>query len=770
VRAFILTPATQTRDGVAEVHLHGVLETGEPCLIVDDRLRPYFFVAAADRGRAAARVPGLAFEETALRTFAAAPVLRVSAAQPGELIGLRTRLESAGIACFEADLRFASRYLIDRGIRGAVRLGGHGEAHGRCGRLFRNPDLTPCHWTPTLRVLSIDIETDPRAEHVLSIALHTPALSRVLLVHRHAFPHAEPVHSERALLQRFLAYVEELDPDVITGWNVVDFDLAVLARRAQHYGIPFTLGRTDEPLELRRDGSYTRASRAIVAGRLVLDGLALLHGAFIRLPDFKLETAAQTILGRGKLIAGDGRAEAILHAYHEDTARFVAYNLEDARLVSDILARTGLIELAVERSLLTGMPLDRVSAAIASVDSLYLAALRRRGRVAPSVGRTSADVRLTGGHVMESAPGLYRNVFVFDFKSLYPSIIRTFNLDPLTLLAADAPASTAAVTAPNGARFRQDERGILPELVEHLADERALAKGGGQAVKANAIKILMNSLYGVLGAGSCRLFSPAVSNAITQFGQQLIRAAGEFAGAHGYRVIYGDTDSLFVDAGVADPDAALARAETLRAAIGAAVADLVHARYGCASHLELEFEKLYLRFFLPEVRSGKTGSKKRYAGLLRAADGATRVEFVGLESVRRDWSAVSKRFQLGLLERVFADQPVDDFVRAFVADLRAGRHDDALAYRKAVRKDLAAYTKTTPPHVRAARKLGDQAGRIVVYTMTANGPEPAGEETAPPDYPHYVAHQLKPVGDAILRFLGTDFDTLTGARRQLSLF
>ena len=238
MRAFILTPATQSRDGVAEVHLHGVLETGAPCLIVDDRLRPYFFIAAADRARAAARVPGLALEETALRTFAAAPVLRVSAAQPGELIGLRTRLESAGIACFEADLRFASRYLIDRGIRGAVRLGGHGEAHGRCGRLFRNPDLTPCHWTPTLRVLSIDIETDPRAEHVLSIALHTPALSRVLLVHRHGFPHAEPVHSERALLQRFLAYVEELDPDVITGWNVVDFDLAVLARRAQHYGIP----------------------------------------------------------------------------------------------------------------------------------------------------------------------------------------------------------------------------------------------------------------------------------------------------------------------------------------------------------------------------------------------------------------------------------------------------------------------------------------------------------------------------------------------------
>ena len=94
--------------------------------------------------------------------------------------------------------------------------------------------------------------------------------------------------------------------------------------------------------------------------------------------------------------------------------------------------------------------------------------------------------------------------------------------------------------------------------------------------------------------------------------------------------------------------------------------------------------------------------------------------------MRRDWSEVSKRFQLGLLERVFADEPVDAFVRDFVADLRAGRHDDALAYRKAVRKDLDAYTKTTPPHVRAARMLGDQAGRIVAYTITLNGPVPVG--------------------------------------------
>ncbi len=769
MRAFILTPTYRIRDGVPEVHLHCVLENGRPALIVDDRVRPYFFVRATDAARAAALAPALRVEATALRTFAGEPVARASANLPGDVPGLRARLEAVGITCFEADLRFASRYLIDHGIRGGLRLAGHGEPHGRAGLLFRNPRLEPCRWTPTLRVLSIDIETDPHADQILSVALHTPEFSRVLIVHHEVFPHAEPVHSERELLHRFLAYVDELDPDIITGWNVAAFDLAMLARRAHHYSIPFTIGRTDEPFALRRELSYTREARAIVAGRLVLDGPSLLRGAFVRLPDYRLETAAQALLGRGKLIGGTHRLDAILRAYREDPAHFVAYNLEDARLVSELLERTGLIALAVERSLLTGMPLDRVSAAIASVDALYLGALRARGHVAPSVEPFDRDVHLTGGYVMDSRPGLYRNVLVFDFKSLYPSIICTFNLDPLSLLP-DAADDADALVAPNGARFRRAPRGILPELVERLGAEREQAKRDGHAVKANAIKILMNSLYGVLGAGASRLFSPAVSNAITHFGQLLIRAAAELARAAGYRVIYGDTDSLFVDAGTADPSAALARAATLRATIGDGITRLVHDEFGCDSVLDLEFEKLYLRFFLPEVRSGAAGSKKRYAGLLRDEAHGEYIEFVGLESVRRDWSEVSKRFQLGLLERVFRDEPVADFVRDFVADLRAGRHDDALVYRKAVRKELAAYTRTTPPHVRAARRLGEHAGRIVAYTITRNGPEPAGEETAPPDYTHYVEHQLRPVGDAILRFLGTDFDTLTGAQRQLSLF
>jgi DNA polymerase-2 len=756
-------------DGRPEVHLHGVLEGGEPCLVIDDRVAPHFFVRAAAAERLRALAAGARIEPSTLRTFGDEPTLRVTVGIPAEVPPLRARLEAAGVECLEADVRFAYRYLIDRGIRGAFTVRGHFERHDGVGRVYRNPEVAATRWVPRLKVLSIDIETSEGGDQLYAIALHAPPIERVLLVSEREVAGAESHPTEKHVLRRFLEWVGAIDPDVLTGWNVVDFDLAVLQRLCRRHGLRCALGRSAEEIDIRRDGAYTRESRAVLSGRVVLDGLALMRGAFMRLEDYKLETAAQAHLGRGKLMTGEGRHAEIETAYRTDPARLVEYNLNDARLVTEILAKTGLVELAVNRSLLTGMPLDRVSAAIASVDSLYLAGVRARGLVAPSVRAEAKEARITGGYVLESRPGLYRNILVFDFKSLYPSLIRTFNIDPMTFVAGEA-AGTDVIRAPNGACFRRAPAGVLPELVAALGAQRETARREGNGVAAHATKILMNSLYGVLGAGASRLFSPEVANAVTHFGQWLIRLAVAHAEALGYPVIYGDTDSLFVDPGEDDPGRALAIAERLRAEVGRAVAGRVRAEFGCESFLELEFEKCYRRFFLPEVRGGEVGSKKRYAGLVIEAGGREAIEFVGLEAVRRDWSAVAKRFQRALLDLVFHDRPVDDFVRGFVADLRAGRFDALLVYKKAMRKDPAAYTETTPPHVKAARKLGRRAGRIIAYVMTAAGPEPVGETTAAPDYDHYLEHQIAPVADAVLRLLGREFQDVAGTRKQLTLF
>ncbi|MRG91399.1 DNA polymerase II [Polyangium spumosum] len=776
-RGFILTPTYRIHEDRTEVHLYAVLACGEPALLVHDQDRPYLFVRARDEA-VARRVVGERLSETSLVSFAGEPVLRIEAPNPERLAASRSSLVASGVIPLESDVRFVQRFLIDHGVRGSFSVEGPFERRRGVGRVYRNPRLSPASFVPRLSLLSFDIETSLDGARLFSIASAGKGGERVFLIRggpaEELPPHVEVFSDERSLLAAFFEHVQRADPDVLTGWSLPDFDLPQLVAFARRARLSCSLGRAAGNPTIRRDPGFTREARAFVPGRAVLDGLALVRGAFVRLDDYRLETAARTILGRGKLFGPDDRGHSIESAFRDAPASLAAYNLEDARLVLEIVQKLGLVELAVERSLLTGMPPDRVGSQIAAVDSLYLGELRSRGRVAPSVARDDDGdgAPLAGGLVLEGKPGFFRNVIVVDFKSLYPSLIRTFNIDPLTFAGEGKTDDPSVLHVPGGATFRRDERGVLPDLVARLGEQRTQARREGDERRAQAIKILMNSLYGVLGSPASRLFSPPVASAIPLAGQWVIRVAARAAASlPGHRVLYGDTDSLFVDAGEPDPEKAAAYALVLREHIAGEVDRAIAATFSVESFLDLAFAKMYTRFFLPEMRGRAEGSKKRYAGLVYHPSGDGEVEIVGLEAVRRDTSAIARRFQRELLDRVFHDRPVEPFVLAFVEELRAGRFDAELVYRKALRKPLDAYTKTTPPHVKAARRLGADAGRVVVYVVTKNGPEPISARSSPLDHEHYVEHQIKPIADAVLRLSGgRDFDDITGARRQLSLF
>jgi len=351
---------------------------------------------------------------------------------------------------------------------------------------------------------------------------------------------------------------------------------------------------------------------------------------------------------------------------------------------------------------------------------------------------------------------------VFDFKSLYPSLIRTFSLDPL----AHALANGDAIEAPGGARFAR-EGAILPGVIERFLARRAAAKQRSDRHADQAIKIMMNALFGVLGAASCRFFDPAIANAITGFGQEILHRTRNAFEAAGVPVIYGDTDSVFVHLAArgGDPHA---EADTLRERVQLEIAEHIRTTYRVTSHLELELECVYERFFMPRVRSGRSGSKKRYAGW-RAGE----LEVVGLESVRRDWPAVARRLQRGMLERAFTGAPVVPFVREIVESVRRGELDAELVYAKRVRKGaLENYAGTPPPHVQAARKAGARAGPHVRYVITARGPEPVFHGEALPDdvdRSHYVERVLRPIAEAILEPLGLHVEDALGEPRQLGL-
>ena len=431
---------------------------------------------------------------------------------------------------------------------------------------------------------------------------------------------------------------------------------------------------------------------------------------------------------------------------------------------------------------------------VASFEYAYLPKMHRQGYIAPNLGELVSDVVSPGGYVMNSRPGLYQHVLVLDFKSLYPSIIRTFSIDPYAFWYAthENLDKSQVVDGFNGAFFSR-EKNILPEIITELWQERDKAKADNNQPLSQAIKIIMNSFYGVLGSTGCRFFDPRVCSSITLRGHDIIRESQIWIEQQGYQVIYGDTDSLFVWLGedFSQQDNVCVQAK----AIGYGLAEGLNAwwqqnlrkQFDIESALEIEFETHYYDFLIPTIRGSEKGSKKRYAGSIVSANSTVAVGgageknseiekdiiFKGLETVRADWTPVAKNFQQTLYKMIFDQAAYRHYVNSMVSDVLAGQCDHLLVYRKRMRRKVTGYEKSNPPHVKAAKKFEFYSqtkmieGDSIDYVITLNGPEPIEYRQSPIDYQHYIDKQLKPIADSILCFLNDSFDDIVD--RQMTL-
>ena len=729
-----------------------------------------FFVATVDLA-AVMRVLGTLkptrHEDLSLLDFQQQPVTALYFSRQRTLRDARERLTAAGIKPLEADINPADRYLMERFIRGTLTW--ETSSHGT-----RTQAIA---YQPQLRMISLDIETAIDTVELYSIGVSAGSFKKVFL--RSASTHhdwVETVASEAELLHRFCQWLAEYDPDILIGWNVINFDLWYLQRVADKLGIPLRLGRDAGLPQWRSIDDEGERRIVYIPGRAVLDGIDLLRTATYRFDSFSLENVAQTLLGEGKLLKGSGRGEEIGQLFINDPDALAEYNLRDCELVWDIFEHADLLQFAVARSQMTGLAIDRLGAAVAAFDFLYLPRLHRAGYVAPNA--SDDPTASPGGFVMDSAPGLHRHVLVLDFKSLYPSIIRSFLVDPLGLsLGTQEQGQDAAAEAIDGfleARFARQGH-LLPQIIEELWRWRDAAKARGDLAQSTAIKIIMNSFYGVLGSPGCRFYDPRLASSITLRGHQIIQETRQKIESLGDRVIYGDTDSVFVAVSATDSEAAHARGEYLQTTLNAWWQQRLTEEFGLESVLELEFETHFLHFLMPTVRgSDSKGSKKRYAGVVESKAGERDLIFKGLENVRTDWTPLARRFQRELYRRVFEGEDYATWVRDVARELEAGLLNDELVYRKRLRRRLDDYEKNVPPHVQAAKLLKQRTGRAprrgdwVPYVITTAGAEPAEAADAPLDYGHYLERQLAPVADGILHFLDTSFDAICG--RQQALF
>ena len=769
LRAFLLTRHWRDASDGLELSLWGASERG-PLHVVLDREEAVCFVErdAMPETDVAARVPSRR-RPLGLATLEGSPVDGLYFRRQRDLVETRDLLRSRGIATFESDLKPADRYLMERFVTAG--FAARGEVARRSGHLeMRNPALRRDDFRTALRWVSLDIETAGLDGALYSVALHSPDDERVLMVSEHPVhcddATVESLPNEAALLSRLFAWFAEHDPDLILGWNVVGFDLDFIAKRCGRLKTGFDIARGGERSAILQPGSASGTYVARIPGRVVLDGIDTLRTAFWSFESFELEHVAQAMLGRGKRIEHTGdRVGEIVRLYEHDRARLAAYNIEDCRLVAEIVEKAGIVEFSMRRAELTGLGMDRQGGSVAAFDNLYLPRLHRAGRVAPDVADARSGEGSPGGYILDSRPGLYDNVLVLDFKSLYPSIIRTFGIDPYAL---HAPGEDR-IEGFQGGTFAR-EGAILPGLVRSIWEERDRAKRRGDAAMSQATKILMNSFYGILGANGCRFHDARLASSITRRGHEIIRRTRDVIEEGGETVIYGDTDSLFVLLGPGvDEAAARERGNAIAARLNAWWRGAIEREHRLESFLEIEFETHFLKFLMPTVRGDVTGSKKRYAGMVRTGDGGHDLVFKGLESVRTDWTPLARSFQRELYRRVFMGEPFETYVRETLEAMHAGEHDEALVYRKRLRQRADQYTRNVPPHVQAARKLGKNV-RWVRYVITASGAEPVEEgRIAPrPDYEHYRDRQLAPAADGLLHFLDTSFDALTD--RQMAIF
>nr|WHS71241.1 DNA polymerase II [Serratia marcescens] len=718
----------------------------------------------------------------ALTDFHHRPMLGLYCRQHRQLIKLEKLLREGGVAVYEADIRPPERYLMERFITAPVWFNGQGNGNGPLlsGQMKPAPE-----YRPTLKLVSLDIETTAHGE-LYSIALEGCGQRQVYMLgpanggDETLDFDLEYCASRPQLLERLNAWLERHDPDAIIGWNLVQFDLRVLQKHAERYQIPLRLGRGGNLLEWREHGFKQNHFFAAAAGRLIIDGIEALKSATWNFPSFSLEYVSQELLGEGKAIDNPyQRMAEIDRRFAEDKPALARYNLKDCELVTRIFAKADLLNFLLERATVTGLAADRSGGSVAAFSHLYMPRMHRLGFVAPNLGEQPEE-HSPGGFVMDSRPGLYDSVLVLDYKSLYPSIIRTFLIDPVGLVEGMRhPSDADSVPGFRNARFSRSKH-CLPAIVEQIWQGREAAKRQHNKPLSQALKIIMNALYGVLGSSGCRFFDPRLASSITLRGHEIMRQTRELIEAEGYQVIYGDTDSTFV--WLKQP-----HDEQQAAQIGRALVQRVNAwwqqhlqqQFGLENALELEFETHYSRFLMPTIRGAEQGSKKRYAGLIARADGEEEMVYKGLETVRTDWTPLAQQFQQQLYQRIFKRQPYQDYVRDYVGKTLNGDFDDQLVYRKRLRRKLDDYQRNVPPHARAARIADDynrsqgrplqyQNGGWISYVMTVAGPEPLETRHSSIDYQHYLERQLQPVADAILPFLHDDFTTLVTG--QMGLF
>jgi DNA polymerase I len=737
--------------------------------------RPYFYAPTASLSAADLEDDRITGHEAGYESIRGDDLTRIYGRTPRDVGAIRDEFDH-----YEADILFPNRLLIDKGIRGGVRVPERRDEDGSL--VVDHEELRPADVAAPPRVCTLDIEVDDRQgfpedgeETIVCLTTHDSyddeyvawlydagetdppeTLAGYEQIDEGGDVRVEVFDSEPAMLAALVAYVEDRDPDLLTGWNFEDFDMPYLLDRME---------LLDDRAEVEADLDVDRLSRVDevwrsgwggpdVKGRVVFDLLyAYKRTQFTELESYRLDAVGETELDVGKeRYPGD-----IGDLWEDDPERLLEYNLRDVELCVEIDRKQSIVSFWVEVASFVGCKIEDAPTPGDAVDQYVLQKVHG-DYVLPSKGKQDSE-DYEGGAVFDPITGVREMVSVLDLKSLYPMAMVTINASPET----KAPDSYDGETyhAPNGQEFVEEPDGIIREMVDELLSEREQKKArrnehdpGSEAYgqydrQQQAVKVIMNSLYGVLGWDRFRLYDKEMGAAVTATGRAVIEYTEEVVDDLGYRVVYGDTDSVMLElGGDVSTGEAIDVSQDLEGRINDSYDEFARERLGADAHrFQIEFEKLYRRFF-------QAGKKKRYAGHIVWKEGkdVDDVDITGFEYKRSDIAPVTKEVQREVIERIVTGEDVDsvtDYVADVIDRFERGEYDlDDVGIPGGIGKRLDAYDTDT------AQVRGAKYANLLLGTNFGRGSKPKRLYLEPngvhPEYFRRLERDRPEVADAEL--------------------
>ena len=723
-------------------------------------------------------------------------ILKIYAMLPSDVPKLKNILKTLPQtqAVREYDILFYKRYMYDKGISGLSYItvcGSYVTDHTyNADTVILAETITPQDRTvEKLDILALDLETSPQRsgeQIIISAGLYSTSGKRIVYSYKKSpYKHQILVKDEKDLISKLAETLKDERYDFIATYNGDLFDFTVLNNQAKKHKISLNISLSGSELTFRRSGA---SDAAIVRGKPHLDIYKFVVGALrtsLKSNTYSLDTISQEVLGEKK----DGLTYKDIISFwnrgdQKELEKLFQYNLRDCEL-TERLAKYFLPNLKAFCALTNALPADICRTSYGGMVEGYL--LKRATElnyVVPNKPTSSVmsarkeQGKVKGAFVVEPIPGLHKNIAVFDFRSLYPTIIISHNISPSTFNCNCCKKEKQSAVPGKPYYFCTKKKALVPIILKDVLDTRSSVKkkfaeqkkGSDEYLTLYALqyglKTLANAFYGYLGFPGSRFYKRECAESVTAFGRNYIHSTISMAKKHNLKAIYGDTDSIFLKFEQDTKDTK----KTINTFL-----DIINKTL--PSEMELEFEGLYRTGIFVHKKGSTEGAKKRYA--LLEDDGSVIIK--GFENVRRDWSPLAKNLQIDVINLVLngkTDTAVDH-TKKVIEQLISGKVplDDLIIYTK-ITKPLDKYI-LKGPHVIAAIKAAKKGvdinpGTTVGYIITKEGKSISDraelvEFVKDYDSSYYLNNQLLPAVLRILEPFGITKESLLSESRQTGL-